>query len=222
MIKIDQEYFFLKVSKKEFIEKLFSNGSMYCNTFDYFTKIDNPEQRDIYETTFDLRQGTLTKLTITDKDGKKRSFRPNINSTLRELHTGNIGNMFCLYALKYTDYLNKGLINLPKEMYEFGDTCLLILDVHSFLERIRLRLDELNRSFEKGFVRYSDFKSYNGLRTPFDKDNRFLHQSEYRIYIKPKQDELIEPLQFEIGNISDISIMCPFERFDLKVYDRNI
>lgn len=215
MYQVDQNYFFLKIGAKRYMEELFTQGKIYCNTFEYFTKIENEQQKDINETTFNLRKGTLQRIGINDGVGDKRYLEINIPATLREFYTGHIGNLFCLYSFKHSDLKEDDKFELPDDIHKFGDTVVLILNIQSFLSRIEVKLKEKNKSIKHGFVEYLNFDNLHGMRSPFQKDIHFSHQNEYRLYLLPKEDEQKESYHINIGDLSDIAIIKPLKDFSI-------
>lgn len=61
-----------------------------------------------------------------------------------------------------------------------------------------------------GFVKYVDLKYYNGKKGIFQKDIRFLHEQEWRVYFAASASSAI---RMDIGSIYAISTLC---RADLK------
>lgn len=199
------------------MEKLFYDGEIYCNTFEYFAKHEAKEVGDPFETVSDLHQGRLTRIGINDKSGVKQYFDVDVPGQLKEFHTAHVGNIFCLYAFKYSDYLDSGEMYLPKAISGFGDSVIVILDIHQFLERVRFKLTELDKSCQHNFVEYLEFKSYSGKRSPFQKDSAFSHQNEYRLYVHPNVSENKEPFKFSLGAMDDIARLCDLEDFKIEL-----
>lgn len=220
MFRIEKDYFFFKLGQREYMEALFNKGDIFCNTFDYFSKSESAEVGDPDETLSDLHLGKLTKLTFTDKSGTKRSVKTDIPGQLKRRHTEHVGNIYSLYAFKYSERLSSGEFTLPENLLKFGETIVLILDIHEFIARIEKKLAENERNCERGFIKYLDYKTYSGDRSPFQKDISYQHQHEYRIYLHPKGEELKEPLKFSIGSISDIAVITTTEDFALQFEEK--
>lgn len=217
MFKIDTDYFFLKIGTRHFMEKLFYQGEIFCNSFEYFAKHEKKEVGDRYETVSDLHLGRLKRIGFNDKSGVKQYFKVDVPAQLKEFHTGHVGNLFCLYAFKYSDYLDSGEVRLPEAISGFGDSIVMIVDIHQFLERVRLKLTELNKTYTKNFVKYLELSCYSGKRDPFQKDTAFSHQNEYRLYLHPNVGENKGPFCFSIGDISDIAQLCDLENFKIEL-----
>lgn len=217
MYKIDPNYFFLKIGTRHYMEKLLKEGEIYCNTFDSFAKNDAKEIGDPLETATDFYLGKIKRIGIKVKSGDTKYFDINVPAQLKEFHAGHVGNIYCLYALKYSDFSKSKKITLPDSLTGFGDTILVIIDIHQFLQRVKLSLTLLQKTFESKMVEYIDLQSYSGKRGPFQKDSAFSHQNEYRFYIHPTQQEIKEPFKFSIGDISDIAILCNLNNFHLEL-----
>lgn len=216
MIRIEKDYIFFKIGQRKYMEDLFNNGDIFCNTFEYFAKSDAAEVGDPDETVTDLHLGTLTKLTFTDKSGGKRAIEMKVPGQLKQRSTGHVGNIYSLYAFKYSERLDTGEFTLPENLLKFGDAIVVILDIHEFMERIEKKLKKDNRGYQRGFVKYLDYQNYSGDRSPFQKNITFQHQHEYRIYLHPKVDEAKEPLKNSIGSISEIAVITTTDNFKLQ------
>ena len=217
MYKIDSNYFFLKIGTRHYMEKLLKEGEIYCNTFDSFAKSAAKEIGDPLETATDFHLGKIKRIGIKDKSGDRKYFDVDVPAHLKEFHTGHVGNIYCLYALKYSDFSKSKKITLPDSLTGFGDTILVIVDIHQFLQRVKSSLTLLQKSFESKMVEYIDLQNYSGKRGPFQKDSYFSHQNEYRFYIHPTKDEEKEPFKFSLGDISDIAILCDLDSFEMEL-----
>lgn len=216
MFRIEKDYLFFKVGQRKYLEDLINKGDLYCNTFEYFAKCDADEVGDSDETVSDLHLARLTKLTFTDKSGNRKTIEMDLPAQLKQRHTGHMGNLYSLYAFKYSEHVDAGEFTLPDSMFKFGDTVVLILDIHEFLARIEKKLAEEERGHKHGFIKYLDYKTYSGDRQPFQKDISFQHQQEYRIYLHPKIGELKTPVKISIGSISDIAVITATDKFTLQ------
>lgn len=217
MYKVDSNYFFFKIGTRNYMEKLLKEGEIYCNTFEYFAKNEAKEIGDPLETATDFHLGEIIRIGLNDKSGVKRFFDVNVPAQLKEFHTGHVGNIYCLYAFKYSDFPGSKEITLPESLTGFGDTILIIIDIHQFLQRIKAALNLLQKTAESKMVEYLNFQSYSGKRGPFKKNISFRHQNEYRLYVHPSPGETKEPFKFSIGDIRDIAMLCNLDDFNLEL-----
>jgi len=193
----------IKFGKKEHLEQLLLDGTFYCNTIDYFTKIEDNELRgDHYENVFNIRnypKGTIIEVTPYDNSFKPLKLKT-INFQLREKYENLNGNLLCLYSVTSDDFSNKErlIINLKNE--RFGSHFLLLKDLGNIFPRIISALDELGYKYKTGIVSYYDKNKVNRNINLFEKPNEFMYQKEFRIFIENDKNE---PISFCIGSIKN-------------------
>lgn len=56
-----------------------------------------------------------------------------------------------------------------------------------------------------GPVDYLEFANYTGELTPFNKDERFKYQKEWRYYIDRKANAKDDAFSYDLGDLSDIT-----------------
>jgi len=85
---------------------------------------------------------------------------------------------------------------------ELGDMCVVIFDIHEFINRFRSSMSGMNPS--AGDVVYYNFDSFNGvLNYPYYyKSDKYSHQNEYRLtaYV----DDTVEHHVAYLGPLDDI------------------
>lgn len=107
------------------------------------------------------------------------------------------------------------MFTINERVKGFGDWFVFIHDTHTFLKRVKERLDQLKIPFESNIVQYLNLKKYSGKKTVFQKDLTYDYQQEYRFFLKNRKPD---PLVIEIGSIADISLLCPsYNIEDLRV-----
>jgi hypothetical protein len=95
-----------------------------------------------------------------------------------------------------------------------SDTCLIIRDANSFIERVKISSQIQLPDWECFFVPVHYYDPYTpSSKPPIDpamsKDFRFAYQRELRLIWLPPAMEDFKPFHFiQIGNIEDISFLC--------------
>lgn len=125
-------------------------------------------------------------------------------------------NIFCLYAINngnfqelnddnYSEFINS--LQIHENNKAFGDFCVVIHNVETFIERVKKAVLKKNFSMKANFVNYYDIDSFsgsfNGIDAVFHKHDKFSYQNEYRIVIDNKLANN-EAYDLNIGDISDI------------------
>jgi hypothetical protein len=206
-------YMFLKFGKKEHLKDLQLTGHLYCNTFKYFTEIEDGKARGDKDETV-VRQ-LLGKVKV-DLHGANY---PNDILTVKDIPArlqlrDNIGNMFCLYSIDTRHYKNTFKYQFNELVGKFDDCSLVIVNVPEFFNRIKLALTRQKLLYSIDFVKYCDLKKYHGDKGPFVKDIAYEYQKEYRIVI---YNQTNSSTSIYIGNIEDISIFNDGGVSDLDV-----
>lgn len=191
----------------EHIDQLYEEGTLHCNTIQYFAKIeDNDLRGDPDEHAFKYTQSTPGSiLTITPIEGeyKGKSIPIRLNKgTLKQYADSAWGNIFCFYSIRLTDKPIGHEFTINSRCSKFGASCLFILDVNEFLVRLDSAMSLLNLNGIRDFVTYHDMSNFNGERNVFQKDKRFDYQQEFRLFFK---HDLLEPIHFNIGSLKDIA-----------------
>lgn len=207
---------FIKFGEKIYMEKLFYDGEMFCNTLNHFSEIEyNDSRTDVNDGADYLIQGKNLKLI---QDDKILATAKNIQIYRRNLD--QLGNIYCLYGientdLKLTDTFLK--MNLDLTAVNWGDTAVFIYNTKEFLRRVKIALELKKISFEISPITYYDHRTYEGKLSPFHKRKElFEHQKEIR-YWMPNSLNSIQNIN--IGNISDISLIIPKKYINEIEYD---
>jgi hypothetical protein len=206
---------FIKFGAYQHMLDFHTKGIIYCNSIDYFTEMDNMEIRgDELENVNELIYMESGEITL----GKPEEF-PIINGMKMPFRDARFtskiiepfGNLYCLYTINLLNKPEGAVFNVDIKMKRFGEWFVFIHDSHEFLKRVKSKLNELKLSFDGNFVEYENLKKYTGKKTIFQKDLDYEYQQEYRIFIRNKERM---PYIIEIGNIEDISIVCPSENIE--------
>ena len=193
---------FLKIGKEEHIDLLQKHGVIYCNTVDFFRRLEEKEKGRK-----DTREGATSSLkahnlTLFFDNERKREIP--IKITRARLHTHDPQelktHLYCLYVVREEHVTGRPFIDARN--VEFGDKAILITDTQQFLDRFKNATADFVQ-YSNDFVRYYNEEEDHQALTIYNKPDFFQYQSEFRFHIKNKSDH---PIQFKIGSIEDISI----------------
>lgn len=116
-------------------------------------------------------------------------------------------NVFCMSTLLFDDDGRITGFN-SKNSEDFGQYGVLIVDTHSFLNRVHDSVKENPsvRAITAGFVKYISYDDRNAIQywSPFNKFDSFSHQQEFRIVF---DTTLSGALQYQIGDISKMVLL---------------
>lgn len=197
------------MQEEKFIDSLQNRGHIYCNTVEYFRKIEDGNKRgDKYDSYDYLIQGNSLKLKL------KGSTIATSNQARLFLHnTKKKGNIYCFSRVKFKGKGKIKVFDMSPEFVKMGKYALLITNPDEFISRIESALKKLNLTYKFSLVSYYDESTYHGGLGPFSKRNCFSWQNEVRLWIDNNNEE---PFEFFIGNISDISYK--FDISQVKFY----
>ena len=210
---------FIKFGAQSHLLKLQKEGLLYCNTIEYFSKLEDGNLRgDDHENIveFDyIEKGILN--VFPKEDQKTKSLTLKFKSfKLKTSRVDPFGNLFCLHAINVLDKIINEPFQIDPKNKKFGDYFLLITDTSEFLNRLEKSLNQQDQRFTYGMVEYLDFSKFKGKKTIFQKKLSYSYQAEFRILM---HTTLTEPLEIMIGDISDISLLYSsdlLETFQMK------
>ena len=206
---------FLKVGEKKHMESLIRKGIVFTRPIQYYRQIESKNlQGDPNEGSAYINQiknleislgGTLIGI----------ANRGQVYFT----HPEDQGNIFCLYGIE-TNALTLEEKRLQKFNFSlsglnFGDTAVLIFDPGEFIRRVEDAAKIKGLDIQCAPVNYFNADTFNGELSPFYKSRKYADQKEVRIWIPNK---LNLDLTFEVGNLSDISVMVPIKDIDSLEY----
>jgi hypothetical protein len=207
---------FLKIGKKEYMEKLIYQGEIFCRTIEEFNSMDEKDFRgDKNEGASYIKQLSGLDLTIDGESvGKIKE------GQLFGRHKEDKGNVYCLYGIE-TNTLNleeKSLqkFNLELEGLPFGDTAVLIFDTIEFIKRLKKAIESSGYILQIAPAKYYDNKTFEGELTPFHKTQIHEPQKEIRFWIPNK--ECVNKI-FTIGDMSDIAYLLPKDQIHNLGYE---
>lgn len=194
--------FLLKFGKEEHIKNLLKKGEIYMNTIQWFRNYEKDGIGDIYEGATEVKNIKNAKLTLKIPNNPITFKKSNVQ--LRMHHKGHIGNIFSTYAISTLLLRRKQIHRIDKRMEVFGTHCLIIRDVHQFLDSVSNRLTEMGLKYSHNIVRYKNLKKNNHKLTLFEKTHLLSYQKEHRIIAWTEKESI---LKFEIGSIEHYAEM---------------
>lgn len=202
---------FLKLGSKENCYDLFNNGTIFCNTLHYFAQLKDENFRgDFYEAVDFVKNIHNVSLYQFAPNGFSGHLSTGTLKVTRSInHNHPIGNLYCIYCLRFPFNPTEGLSKLNISC-EIDDYCVYIHDVKEFCLRVEKAISDKNLEFRQGFVKYWDMENFEGLKNHFLKDNKYCHQNEYRYVIYNNSNKA---LKFSIGRMDDIACIEPFKDF---------
>lgn len=194
----------MKFGSFDYMNSLLEEGIVYCNTLDYYTKEDvkiNKQLADKDETCYQMNFFKAGELKLTNKN--RESIVLNVtNAHIKQFENAPLYNVYCLFSLKIPQSLNKESVMYHPDLTEFGTHFILIQNIPEFFKRLDNELLKSNYKYNREFIKYKDFSKHTGIKTPFQKDNFFKLQNEYRILI---ETHLSKEFIIRLGNIKDIA-----------------
>lgn len=205
-------HLFLKFGKEEHIRDLYENGTVYCNSVEYFNKVEDEELRgDNYEGARFIKNYPPGKFRISIKGNEIEQDFNYINLHIKEAYEKTLGNIFSLYSITSRDTDTTELFKVDIKNKRFGDKFLFLRDNPKFLKLIENELRKKKLPFRHGFIKYYDSRKYTGRLDVFCKPNDYSYQNEFRIYVRRKSDE---PLVLKIGSLKHIAVMHDIDALD--------
>ena len=198
---------FVKFGAKKHLEKLQSEGHLFCNTITYFSNLeDNNVRGDKLESTFKFKYLENIILHLRDADNPTAEWK-NLkvtNMLLQEYYKQPLGNLFCLSAFKLLPQQNVTVFSFDNRFINY-EHALIIRNQKVFFDLIKKAASALQFRICGNLVEYFDLYNYSGERTLFQKDIKYAWQEEYRIIIYTNKYLADDPFEFSIGSIEDIS-----------------
>jgi len=192
----------IKFGSYDNIMDMLDNGTIYCNTLDYFKKIEDGFVRG------DAHEGTVritnfpkdSKITIhlADRDIELKTAR----LQLREAYQDVPANVYCFTVITVEEIVKAGSLKLDKKNCEFGTHFILIKDNKQFFERLHQAFRKAGLIFETGFITYYDKEAEEGELGLFHKSHEFAYQKEFRILIQNHERKTIK---IHLGSLRDIA-----------------
>jgi hypothetical protein len=192
---------FIKFGSENDIMDLYHNGTIYCNTIEYFRlREDNEGRGDPNEglsLLYNYQKDAQVVLKIEDKNIQ---IHP-INFQVRG-RSNDTGNLYCLWALTREELIDLGSYSVNILNKKLGSHFILIKDCKEFYKRIKQGFADNQLNIETGFVNYYQKDKYFGEVSLFQKSDEFSHQKEFRIVIENRTNDVVK---FSIGGLEEIA-----------------
>lgn len=175
----------------------FLDGNLYLNTSVSFGQLD---ESDIVR--FDADDGVVEALQaegidIEDEHGNWIPIGGIQNPVLYRSRLSENLNILCLYTITSPQGESFDSRNLC-----FGDEAIVILNLNTFINRVKLAAKSRMKRVGHGPVEYVDRTTHHGAMGPFRKFNDFKYQNEFRFVFS---DGNGQACRLAIGSIRDIT-----------------
>jgi len=186
--------------KFKYLNQLLQDGHLRLRPASDYTSIENDKARQDNEMSKSTLHGS-SSVCVSTESGEQI---PVIGILTKTLSMKNY-YVFCLSG----DW-DRGLF----KDFKGSDTCLVIRDGNSFIDRVKLSSQISLPGWECFFVPVHYYDPYTpNLQTPIDpatsKDFRYAYQRELRLIWVPPNTEDSKGFRFiQIGNIEDIAFLC--------------
>lgn len=199
--------------KQEYVDK-FLNGTLHMKSLEDFQNLENDIARsDSKEAVSHCFQPDTVNVQFNEIIIDSNELAGAVIVQTKEF---DFYNIFCLYAINsgnfqelnddnYSEFIHS--LKIHENNKAFGDFCVVIHNVETFIERVKEAVLKKNFSMKANFVKYYDIDSFNGsfhgIDAIFHKHCTFSYQNEYRIAIDNKLTNN-EAYDLNIGDIRDI------------------
>jgi hypothetical protein len=207
----------IKFGAEEHILDLYNNGTIYCNTIEYFRshEEDGALRGDSYEGTTMIKNYPPNARYFFHFDDESVEVHP-ANFHIRESYEEIKGNMFCLYSVTREEIKKAKRLTIDVRNKMFGSHFLFVHDCKSFYERLLQGFKENGFRIGTGFVTYYDINSHTGDLGFFHKSNEYEYQKEFRILIDNSKEQI--PLSFKIGHLHDVATVYESNAIESVIY----
>lgn len=179
----------------------FLDGNLYMNTDAYFSIMDVADSVRADTDEGADKAWQIKEIAIADKNGKWVPIG-GVESPVIYRYGNKEGiNILCMYTL--TDLED---FCFDERNLSFGDIAILIKDAKEFVNRFKSAAESAGKRLLHGPVKYMNKGKHHGLMGPFKKFDTYSYQSEFRFVLFGGGEEAIK---FPIGDIRDISLVCP-------------
>lgn len=200
--KNEHIHLFIKFGKKEYMERLISEGEVFMNTMKYFITAKEKSRRDELEGLIQKPLPDITAINGVQCIGK------NARYNYKDLENKNIYCLSCVRDKHIENNLNEKnqyIIDLGK-FEDLGEYCVVIKNIKLFVSKLETVIEDKGLKLQHNYVRYEDIKNYAGEIDAFVKDKEFMHQQEYRFLVTNNVDD---KLIVYLGNLEDCAEILP-------------
>lgn len=223
-------HFFVKVFSERAFREEFLNGSLYMNALKYFRGLNEETKYNIadkHEGAYQISQPHELTLSV---NGVQINPQDMVGPIIFSMNWMEQINVFCLTYLHSHGILDqdsfdedeyellKSYYRLPDESYKIGEHAAVIHNVPEFMNRIKKELERCIDNHEIDEYSYKPVEYYDentdsfsidesSLDSAFKKNNKYAHQSEFRVAVRKENNEC-KAYRLEIGDIRDIVWIC--------------
>ena len=210
----------VKFGKRQYIEKLLKEGSVFFNKPEEYVDSKIQGQSDKLEGAEWIVNNGFEKISYNHPKIGSGSFKlKDDKGQLIQYNNNFLSNS--LYGITKDDFIKHNLIfSIGERMKNFGDTALMIKKPYRFLNTIAKELKNINIQFEINKVDYKNLSKDGEIKiNPFLKDKQFEYQNEYRIIIERLNNNTNEIL---IGSLEDYSLISDSKSMIETVWNVNM
>jgi len=210
----DHPWIMVKFGKNEYLQAL-QDGLLYMNSIEFFKRIENPEQKDIFEGTDEWLNPDISKIVIGQRQLKKNN--GTLSASLSFEHKND--KLFCISVICKHDKIRNDYKIFDDRMKKFGDSFMVIYNLPQFFERINIGLQRDKNSgkinyCKSGKVKYINLDKFDGEYGPFIKPKEYEHQKEWRLLVNVNTTN---EYKLYIDRIHDISHIDKIENFKNRI-----
>ncbi len=222
----------MKFGKKENLKKL-QHGQLYMKTLGYYTDLENKVNNT---TVGDPLEGKMRLNAVHVIEPKGYEDIP--RDVIFDFHMEKYP-IFCMFTLDDSLYYKSTFDDAKEEkhyrfnddqvknMYDFGDSVLIINNTKEFFKRVENALIENGYQYKRDFVEYYKYaenniemvqKNQHYWNAAFCKSKSYEYQQEYRILVKKEVEDF---LCIDMDDISDISTILDSDAVlncDITIY----
>jgi hypothetical protein len=221
----------LRISHKEYLEE-FADGTLYCNSLDYFRAPAHAHQH-----WYDRTEGTIAvyqpdrigQITLAVAGKTTLVIEPTEHAAPVTVSMKEDCRLFCMYAIhpgkwnrEFTERELREYVHymaIKPRMNGFGLHVAVVMNGAEFIKRARLACDSQGILNSGGLVEYANLATFHGAfpahRHGRIKDAQFKAEREYRFVFKvgDAQTPFPQPYRLKVGSLRDIVTIAPWNQF---------
>jgi hypothetical protein len=161
---------FIKFGAKEHLEKMQREGILYCNTITYFSKVEDNNRGDAFESVTKLNylENPIFQLRPANDPSAEWKNLNVTNMLYQEYYKEPLGNLFCFSGFKINPSKKISIFHIDEKFLDFGYG-LMVLRQDLFMERLKKSLAKLDIQTCMKTVEYLDLHKYSGKKIYFKK-----------------------------------------------------
>src|SRR5690606_10617198 len=153
----------------QILEELQRKGKFYCNTRQYFQNLERDNktrgQGDQLEQTYSIENTKNLRIEVTFSDGSKKIENWNQGKIVTN-DIINFGHIYCFTEIKSMSDLKA----LDERLLSWGESCIIVSDPDSLIDRIKAELDKKKITCEARKVDYMNLNELGEIKmNPFIK-----------------------------------------------------